>query len=61
MGKEIHICPRCGSTNLGPMLGVGKYNARPNVYECKDCMYNGVCPLIDEDNVQAFKENLKNQ
>lgn len=64
-----NVCPRCGSTHLkhdrllsiheiGLVGGSNNYRM-PDGYLCMDCLYYGICPIIDDDHVKEFATHIK--
>ena len=57
---DVPICPKCGNTKLD--RETIKYRKFPaDTFECKNCDYKGTCPIIDQKDVKAFQEHLKEQ
>ena len=62
--NSIRICPNCGSLNYvhlkkGPNDTYFVASIRgSNYYECLDCKYTGVFPLINKDKVEGFRKSL---
>ncbi len=48
----VKFCPRCGSTNLNPLVIY-----RPSIWKCLECGYEGV--FIVEDSKLAEKIRVK--
>ncbi len=72
MGKTIRVCPKCGSTNIGPGVGVRVISGGM----CNDCGHGSVqhepvniatfstlgyatFPEINEEDVEKFRKSLK--
>lgn len=62
--KDAYICPKCGSlkvqmaTKLPPAARfIG--TAGSQNFECLDCKYEGICPIINKDYIESFRKNLK--
>ena len=64
--KDLMICPKCGSTNSRSLdktpLGVKFLGGiSPQMfYECLDCGYEGIFPIIDESDVKQYQTEIKN-
>ncbi|MCM2324961.1 MAG: hypothetical protein NDI94_00720 [Candidatus Woesearchaeota archaeon] len=52
---DRHICPLCGSTELKS----SGHSRRPSFSFSCDCGYIGICPLIDDSDIAAFRQELK--
>ncbi len=64
---DINVCPRCGSTSLdreyrasAVFLNVKTVKKYPlDTYKCRECGYEGVCPVIDKSDLEDFRKQLK--
>lgn len=61
--KEVLICPKCGSLRLERInnpgdIVMGEVSSK-NTFECGDCNYNGLAPMIDKKDVEYFRKELK--
>ena len=63
--KSVRVCPKCGSTNhihlkKGPDDTYFVASIRgSNYYDCLDCNFSGVFPLIDKNKLDSFRKSLK--
>lgn len=64
MEKSTLVCPKCGSIEIKRDYrpGMNRHDlSKMNIYSCLDCDYVGVMPLIDTDQVEKFKIEIKEQ
>lgn len=59
MAREQRVCPRCGSTRVGH--DPGNLLARLSLdhsQHCEACGYTGFFPVIAEDEMETFREEV---
>jgi ribosomal protein L37AE/L43A len=60
--ENVLICPKCGSTNIqrNNEPTVNRYDmVFINKYECNDCKYEGLMPEINENDIDEFRNEIK--
>jgi len=55
----VHICPKCGSTDVKSILLFSPLMANTSAFVCKNCDYNGICPEIEVSQIEKFRKRLK--
>lgn len=62
--NSVRVCPNCGSINhvhlkKGPNDTYFIASIRgSNYYDCLDCKFSGVFPVIDKDKLDDFRKSL---
>ena len=61
MVKQVLICPKCGSTNVdvNPEVDRLQWIDMKTDYYCFDCKYTGFMPRINEDKIEEFRAQIK--
>jgi tRNA(Ile2) C34 agmatinyltransferase TiaS len=59
MGRRVHVCPKCGSTEIYYIAGM----VTGQKYRCKRCGYIGSLIIeTDEDDLEDWEaERIKNE
>ncbi len=57
---DITICPKCGGLDRSPSTTSIFIGYSPVIkYKCNNCKYEGIFPLVNKNEIESFRKDLK--